>query len=78
MPTSVLRERYLRNDVGCGISGCKTCVYPVQIPLLPPGGSTECESFPDGHFVVPDTNVFLAQVCHFLFLLPLCSAVSFR
>lgn len=64
MLLSVLRERYLRNDVGCGISGCRTCVQPAQV-LLPFGGSTESKLFPDGHFVVPDTNVFLAQVNDF-------------
>ena len=57
----VLRERYLRNDVGCGVSGCRSCVQPAQV-LLPSRGSNESKLFPDGHFVVPDTNVFLAQV----------------
>ncbi|KAF9654049.1 RNB-domain-containing protein [Thelephora ganbajun] len=57
----VLRERYLRNDVGCGISGCKTCTQPAQI-LLPSGGSAESKLFLNGHFIIPDTNVFLAQM----------------
>lgn len=64
VPIPVLRERYLRNDVGCGISGCRTCVQPGQT-LLPPGGSTESKLFSDGHIVIPDTNVFLAQVNNF-------------
>ncbi|KAJ3865942.1 hypothetical protein EV359DRAFT_72131 [Lentinula novae-zelandiae] len=38
----VLRERYLRDDVACGIEGH--------------------ELFPNGHHILPDTNVFLAQV----------------
>ena len=64
----VLRERYLRNDVGCGISSCALCSSSPDTSssthhTLPASGSVEHTLFPDGHFVLPDTNIFLAQVC---------------
>ncbi|KAI0791122.1 RNB-domain-containing protein [Abortiporus biennis] len=58
----VLRERYLRNDVGCGIQGCNICSSGSQSPPLPSKGGLDHASFPNGHFVVPDTNVFLSQM----------------
>ncbi|KIK69027.1 hypothetical protein GYMLUDRAFT_35068 [Collybiopsis luxurians FD-317 M1] len=57
----VLRERYLRDDVACGIEGCRECSTTVPV-LLPFAGSFEHKLFPNGHFVLPDTNVFLAQM----------------
>ncbi|KAI0341128.1 RNB-domain-containing protein [Trametopsis cervina] len=67
----VLRERYLRDDVGCGIHNCSICSAlvadaaegtRVAEATLPVNGSTEHASFPNGHYVLPDTNVFLAQM----------------
>lgn len=58
----VLRERYLRNDVGCGIKGCGTCVVGQLPDFLPASGDMRHPYFPDGHFVLPDTNVFLSQM----------------
>jgi exosome complex exonuclease DIS3/RRP44 len=55
----VLRERYLRDDIACGIIGL--CDSPN--PTLPARGDLSHPSFPDGHFLLPDTNVFLHQVC---------------
>ncbi|KAI0758758.1 RNB-domain-containing protein [Fomes fomentarius] len=57
----VLRERYLRDDVVCGIHSCKLCASE-QDTALPSSGSLKHPSFPDGHFVLPDTNIFLAQM----------------
>ncbi|KAH9927369.1 RNB-domain-containing protein [Amylocystis lapponica] len=57
----VLRERYLRDDVGCGIHSCSLC-DPTSESLLPAPGSLEHANFPDGHFLLPDTNVFLSQM----------------
>ncbi|KAF9529933.1 hypothetical protein CPB83DRAFT_925381 [Crepidotus variabilis] len=54
----VLRERYLRDDVSCGIDGCKIC----HDTPLPSYGDKNHSSFPDGHFLLPDTNVFLSQM----------------
>ena len=57
----VLRERYLRNDVSCGIQACRGC-EPESLSALPMIGEMSHPSFVDGHFVLPDTNVFLSQV----------------
>ncbi|KAJ7785712.1 hypothetical protein B0H16DRAFT_2528 [Mycena metata] len=57
----VLRERYLRDDVGCGIQNCSTCDNSTADPL-PYSGDTQHKSFPEGHFVLPDTNIFLSQM----------------
>ncbi|KAF8075975.1 hypothetical protein FPV67DRAFT_1469928 [Lyophyllum atratum] len=56
----VLRERYLRDDVGCGISGCNVC--PGSEEILSTAGDKSHRLFPDGHFILPDTNVFLSQM----------------
>lgn len=61
----VLRERYLRDDVGCGIKQCQLCDSSLGATLLP-NGASEHRLYPNGHFVVPDTNIFLSQV-HSLF-----------
>ncbi|GAW00013.1 RNB-domain-containing protein [Lentinula edodes] len=57
----VLRERYLRDDVACGIEGCRECSTELS-RLLPPSGGLEHRLFPNGHYILPDTNVFLAQM----------------
>ncbi|KAJ3937450.1 MAG: RNB-domain-containing protein [Lentinula lateritia] len=57
----VLRERYLRDDVACGIEGCRECSTEIS-RLLPLSGSLEHDLFPNGHYILPDTNVFLAQM----------------
>ncbi|KAI0318354.1 RNB-domain-containing protein [Amylostereum chailletii] len=57
----VIRERYLRDDVGCGISSCREC-KPSHDTSLPENGALLHKLFPDGHFILPDTNVFLAQM----------------
>ncbi|KAI0076851.1 RNB-domain-containing protein [Panus rudis PR-1116 ss-1] len=57
----VLRERYLRDDVGCGIENCSLCEAD-RHPLLPASGAYQHSAFPNGHYIVPDTNVFLSQM----------------
>ncbi|KIM82109.1 hypothetical protein PILCRDRAFT_821006 [Piloderma croceum F 1598] len=57
----VLRERYLRDDVGCGIEGCGICPSATE-EILPASGDLQHKVFPKGHFILPDTNVFLAQM----------------
>ncbi|KAF9456707.1 RNB-domain-containing protein [Collybia nuda] len=57
----VLRERYLRDDVGCGVQNCSTCPGSSD-DVLPAYGDTRHQSYPDGHFILPDTNVFLSQM----------------
>ncbi|KAK2462485.1 hypothetical protein APHAL10511_005455 [Amanita phalloides] len=62
----VLRERYLRDDVDCGITGCTICKgldgMKGELAMLPGQGDTSHPLFPDGHFLLPDTNVFLSQM----------------
>jgi exosome complex exonuclease DIS3/RRP44 len=57
---SVLRERYLRDDVSCGIQGCIACHSPLGHTL--PGAGAPHPSFANGHLILPDTNIFLSQV----------------
>ncbi|KAI5120011.1 hypothetical protein M0805_008472 [Coniferiporia weirii] len=57
----VLRERYLRDDVPCGIEHCSAC-GETSGAHLPASGETGHKLFPTGHFVLPDTNVFLHQM----------------
>lgn len=61
MNHSVIRERYLRTDVSCGIQDCIACPSSAgeDLPALGDGSHS---LFPDGHYILPDTNVFLAQV----------------
>ena len=61
-PCTVIRERYLRDDVSCGIESCRECATSVDT-ALPVNGTLDHKLFPNGHFILPDTNVFLAQVC---------------
>ncbi|KAG8995141.1 exosome catalytic subunit dis3 [Tulasnella sp. JGI-2019a] len=61
----VLRERYLRDDVPCGIKSCSLCDYDdqgSQQPSLPPLGHRKHTHYPQGHFILPDTNIFLHQM----------------
>ncbi|KAI0033260.1 RNB-domain-containing protein [Vararia minispora EC-137] len=59
----VIRERYLRDDIGCGILHCRECsATSSPPPCLPPDGALDHQQFPTGHFVLPDTNVFLSQM----------------
>ncbi|KIK77030.1 hypothetical protein PAXRUDRAFT_835134 [Paxillus rubicundulus Ve08.2h10] len=57
----VLRERYLRDDVYCGIVECKLCSGAVNA-VLPRSGDLTHKQFPNGHYLLPDTNVFLSQM----------------
>ncbi|KAJ8508878.1 hypothetical protein ONZ45_g8881 [Pleurotus djamor] len=65
----VLRERYLRTDVGCGVQYCSACSNlgttsetPIPFAELPQFGDKTHAGYKDGHFVLPDTNIFLAQM----------------
>ena len=46
--------------MSCGIQGCLEC--EAETLVLPMIGEMGHPSFLDGHFVLPDTNVFLSQV----------------
>lgn len=58
---SVLRERYLRDDIYCGIIACRICAGAINT-VLPAGGEPTHKQFTAGHYVLPDTNIFLSQV----------------
>jgi exosome complex exonuclease DIS3/RRP44 len=58
----VLRERYLRDDIPCAIEGCHLCPSSSDDDVLPASGARDHPSYPHGHYLLPDTNVFLAQV----------------
>ncbi|KAG1789318.1 uncharacterized protein HD556DRAFT_1244099 [Suillus plorans] len=53
----VLRERYLRNDISCGVNGCRVCDATAQTVLWRSEDTTH-KYFPTGHYILPDTNVF--------------------
>ncbi|KII94407.1 hypothetical protein PLICRDRAFT_100657 [Plicaturopsis crispa FD-325 SS-3] len=58
----VLRERYLRDDVSCGIAKCRACPAPLDAAVLPAEGKSSHPLYTNGHFLLPDTNVFLSQM----------------
>ena len=57
----VIRERYLRDDVSCGIDACPKCLTDVEA-VLSVHGLTGHPAYSTGHILVPDTNIFLRQV----------------
>ncbi|KAH7884979.1 hypothetical protein F5I97DRAFT_1937308 [Phlebopus sp. FC_14] len=57
----VLRERYLRDDIYCGIRQCRICPGHADA-VLPASGDATHTTFSTGHYVLPDTNVFLSQM----------------
>ncbi|KAG8771111.1 exosome catalytic subunit dis3 [Ceratobasidium sp. 428] len=61
----VLRERYVRDDIPCGIEACRNCssfTHANEESFLPATGDLTHSAFPAGHFLVPDTNMFLHQM----------------
>ncbi|GJJ08443.1 hypothetical protein Clacol_002659 [Clathrus columnatus] len=59
----VLRERYLRDDVPCGLSLCSLCDTEQALPSKPLLLESRLghDSFPNGHFLLPDTNMDLFE-----------------
>ncbi|KAI6042332.1 hypothetical protein EDC04DRAFT_3058671 [Pisolithus marmoratus] len=57
----IIRERYLRDDIYCGIIGCRLCTDGTTA-VLPASGDTTHRDFPSGHYILPDTNIFLTQM----------------
>ncbi|GAB6030282.1 hypothetical protein CHUAL_005957 [Chamberlinius hualienensis] len=64
----VVREHYLRDDIGCGKEKCNLCVEEVQTNTTAaarlqekpqPNISTLC---PESHYIIPDTNAVLHQI----------------
>ena len=58
---TVIRERYLRDDVACGVDACPKCPTDVEA-VIPVHGLPGHPAYSSGHILVPDTNVFLRQV----------------
>lgn len=55
----VVREHYLRDDVWCGVTGCKICKQQtVVLDACPEVSSELCDS---PHLLILDTNVVLHQ-----------------
>ena len=63
----VVKEHYLRDDITCGISGCKSCTPIAVAGHLPmPISFDITEAHPLQRTVlVPDTNIALHQVCFY-------------
>lgn len=59
----IVREHYLREDIGCGSVACRKCDSENEKPLQKDFASAS-EVVQQAHYVVPDTNVVLHQVCH--------------
>ena len=56
----VVREHYLRDDVWCGVKGCKKCKH--EAPPLETHLTMDSDLCPHPHFIVPDTNVVMHQL----------------
>ena len=62
----VVSERYLRKDIPCSSQLCPTCPQTAAPDsngrILPPilsRSPKKTKDFPEGHYILPDTNVFL-------------------
>ncbi|XP_072478410.1 exosome complex exonuclease RRP44 [Notamacropus eugenii] len=59
----IVREHYLRDDIGCGASGCPECCRAQDGPALEPRPrAPESSLCPQPHYLLPDTNVLLHQI----------------
>ncbi|XP_020848099.1 exosome complex exonuclease RRP44 [Phascolarctos cinereus] len=59
----IVREHYLRDDIGCGASGCAECCRTQEGPALEPRPrDPESSLCPQPHYLLPDTNVLLHQI----------------
>ncbi|XP_048197208.1 exosome complex exonuclease RRP44 [Perognathus longimembris pacificus] len=59
----IVREHYLRDDIGCGAPGCAACGRVLEGPALEPQPLDPASSlWPGPHYLLPDTNVLLHQI----------------
>ena len=56
----VVREHYLRDDVWCGVTGCRLCRHERQ-PVLERSPAVVSDLCRYPHLLLPDTNVVLHQ-----------------
>ncbi|KAI7810659.1 putative exosome complex exonuclease RRP44 [Triplophysa rosa] len=61
----IVREHYLRDDIWCGSEVCKECKD--EAPVLQEDACIESTLCVYPHYLLPDTNVVLHQVCDFLY-----------
>uniref|UniRef100_A0A8C1A826 Exosome complex exonuclease RRP44 n=1 Tax=Cyprinus carpio carpio TaxID=630221 RepID=A0A8C1A826_CYPCA len=59
----IVREHYLRDDIWCGSEVCKECKD--EAPVLQEHACIESDLCSYPHYLIPDTNVLLHQVCGF-------------
>lgn len=62
----VVKEQYLRKDISCASQLCSVCATNTATKTSGPsvesilsGHPASTKSFPDGHYILPDTNVLL-------------------
>lgn len=60
-----VREHYLRDDITCGSSICTVCSNSNMCLEAEPSSVSDLCS--DPHYLIPDTNVIIHQVCYFNF-----------
>ncbi|XP_036229004.2 exosome complex exonuclease RRP44 [Bactrocera oleae] len=58
----IVREHYLRDDLGCGAQICMNCVQDETSVALLPERNVKSTIFPFPHYLVLDTNVVLNQI----------------
>ena len=56
----IVREHYLRDDIGCGSELCEVC--PEEQGVLERAPPSESDLLQHAHYILPDTNVVLHQV----------------
>ncbi|KAJ3012471.1 exosome catalytic subunit dis3 [Thoreauomyces humboldtii] len=55
----VVKEHYLRDDIYCGVAGCRKCTEQTTPVLTTPRKTAKAQN---PHFIVPDTNVLYHQI----------------
>lgn len=58
----IVREHYLRDDLGCGAQVCGQCEQTEQQTPLQRTPVSHSQGVPEPHLLLPDTNVILHQV----------------
>ncbi|XP_044540905.1 exosome complex exonuclease RRP44-like [Gracilinanus agilis] len=59
----IVREHYLRDDIGCGTSGCTECWGAQEGQALESWSCNPQSSLcPQPHYLLPDTNILLHQI----------------
>merc|ERR1712223_348562 len=64
----IVREHYLRDDLGCGSEACQDCPLPMEVDgnqhnsALSSSPTSLSSLFSDQHYIVIDTNIILNQI----------------